>query len=44
MKKEKVLSVKFHKKTTKWDADVTGETVWEETFCDVNSIFIPASA
>lgn len=42
MKKEKVLSVKFHKKTTKWDADVTGETGWEETFCDVNSIFIPA--
>ena len=41
-KKEKILSAEFHGRTQKWDADVTGETEWEEAFCGVNSIFIPA--
>ncbi len=42
MHPEKILSMDFHHKTTKWDADVTGEAGWEEAFHDISSIFIPA--
>ena len=36
------LTATFHGKTKKWDADVTGEDGWEESFEGVSSIFIPA--
>ena len=39
---ERVLTASFHGKTKKWEADVTGEDGWEETFAGVSSIFIPA--
>lgn len=39
---ERVLSASFHGKTKKWDAEVTGEKGWEESFAQSNSIFIPA--
>lgn len=38
---ERVLSASFHGKTKKWDAEVTGEKGWEESFAQSNSIFIP---
>ena len=40
--KDKILSAAFNGKTKKWEADVTGEAGWEETFEGVSSIFIPA--
>lgn len=39
---ERVLSASFHGKTKKWDAEVTGEKGWEESFAQSNSIFISA--
>lgn len=39
---ERVLTASFHGKTKKWEADVTGEDGWEETFAGVSSIFVPA--
>lgn len=39
---DRVLTATFNGKTKKWDADVTGEDGWEETFAGVSSIFIPA--
>ncbi|MDO5155152.1 MAG: AAA family ATPase [Eubacteriales bacterium] len=38
----KNLSISFHSKTKKWDADVTGEQGWESEFQGESSIFIPA--
>ena len=39
---DRILTVVFNNKTKKWDAEVTGETGWEESFSGVSSIFIPA--
>ena len=39
---ERVLTASFNGKTKKWEADVTGEDGWEESFSGVSSIFIPA--
>lgn len=39
---ERIMTASFHGKTKKWDADVTGEFGWEESFADLSSIFIPA--
>lgn len=39
---DRVLTASFHGKTKKWDADVTGEDGWEESFAGMSSIFIPA--
>lgn len=39
---EKVLKASFNGKTKKWEADVTGEDGWEESFSGMSSIFIPA--
>ena len=39
---ERILTASFHGKTKKWDAEVTGENGWEESFSGVSSIFIPA--
>lgn len=39
---DKILTMSFSNKTKKWDAEVSGETGWEESFRDVSSIFIPA--
>ena len=39
---ERILTASFHNKTKKWDAEVTGESGWEESFADVSSIYIPA--
>lgn len=39
---ERVLTASFHGITKKWDAEVTGESGWEESFSGVSSIFIPA--
>ena len=39
---DRVLTANFHGKTKKWDAEVTGEDGWEESFAGVSSIFIPA--
>lgn len=36
------LTASFNGKTKKWDADVTGESGWEESFEGMKSIFIPA--
>ena len=38
----KNLKISFHSKTKKWEADVTGETGWENAFQGESSIFIPA--
>lgn len=38
----KNLTISFHSKTKKWDADVIGENGWEESFQGEGSIFIPA--
>lgn len=42
MAQDRVLTASFSGKTKKWDADVTGEDGWEESFGGVSSIFIPA--
>lgn len=39
---ERILTTSFHNKTKKWDAEVTGESGWEESFAGVSSIYIPA--
>ena len=39
---ERVLKALFNGKTKKWEADVTGEDGWEESFSGMSSIFIPA--
>lgn len=39
---ERILTASFHNKTKKWDATVTGEDGWEESFSASSSIFIPA--
>lgn len=39
---DRILTASFHGKTKKWDAEVSGEDGWEETFAGVSSIFIPA--
>lgn len=39
---DRVLTATFNGKTKKWDADVTGEDGWEESFAGVSSVFIPA--
>lgn len=39
---EKILTASFNKRTKKWDAEVTGESGWEEKFAGLSSIFIPA--
>lgn len=36
------ISASFHHKTTKWDADVTGEEKWEKQLNYLTSTFIPA--
>ena len=38
----KLLTASFCGKTSKWNADVTGEHSWEAAFNGVSSIFIPA--
>lgn len=40
--RDRILSASFHGKTKKWDAEVTGEDGWENSFADMSSIFIPA--
>lgn len=39
---DRVLKAEFHGKTKKWEAEVTGEEGWEESFAGISSIFIPA--
>lgn len=39
---ERILSASFNGFTKKWDAEVTGESGWEDSFEGVSSIFIPA--
>ncbi len=39
---DRVLTASFHGKTKKWEAEVTGESGWEDSFSGVSSIFIPA--
>ncbi len=39
---EKSLQISFSHKTKKWDAEVKGEELWEKSFVDTSSIFIPA--
>ena len=39
---ERIMTASFHGKTKKWNADVTGEIGWEESYADLSSIFIPA--
>ena len=39
---ERILTASFHGNTKKWDADVTGESGWEESYAGLSSIFIPA--
>lgn len=39
---DKTLSMIFSNKTKKWEAEVTGETGWEQAFSGISSIFIPA--
>ena len=38
----KNLIMDFNHKTNKWEALVKGEEIWEKTFKDISSIFIPA--
>lgn len=40
--RDRILSASFHGKTKKWDAEVTGEDGWENSFAGMSSIFIPA--
>ena len=39
---DRILTATFHGKTKKWEAEVSGEDGWEESFAGVSSIFIPA--
>lgn len=39
---DRVLTVSFSGKTKKWDADVSGEDGWEQSFAGMSSIFIPS--
>lgn len=39
---DRVLTASFHGKTKKWEAEVSGEDGWEESFAGMSSIFIPA--
>ena len=39
---ERIITASFHGNTKKWDADVTGESGWEESYTGLSSIFIPA--
>lgn len=39
---DRILTASFHGKTKKWDAEVSGEDGWEQSFAGVSSIFIPA--
>ncbi|MBD5149894.1 MAG: AAA family ATPase [Oscillibacter sp.] len=39
---DRILTASFHGKTKKWDAEVSGEDGWEESFAGMSSIFIPA--
>lgn len=39
---ERILTASFHGNTKKWDAEVTGENGWEESYAGLSSIFIPA--
>lgn len=41
-KQEHILSISFHNKTQKYNAEVSGKAGWEESFTGVNSVFIPA--
>ena len=38
--RDRILSASFHGKTKKWDAEVTGEDGWENSFAGMSSIFI----
>ena len=40
--KDRILTAAFHEKTKKWEAEVSGEDGWEESFAGISSIFIPA--
>lgn len=40
--KANVLSAKFSRKTTQWNADMTGEEGWRKQLSELNCIFIPA--
>lgn len=40
--RDRILSASFHGKTKKWNAEVTGEDGWENSFVGMSSIFIPA--
>lgn len=39
---DRVLTILFSGKTKKWDADVSGEDGWEQSFAGISSIYIPA--
>ena len=39
---ERIMTATFHGNTKKWDAEVTGESGWEESYAGLSSIFIPA--
>lgn len=39
---ERTITATFHGNTPKWEAKVTGESGWEESFAGLSSIFIPA--
>ena len=39
---DRVLTANFNVKTKKWEADVTGESGWEESYAGMSSIYIPA--
>lgn len=39
---DRILTATFHGKTKKWEAEVSGEEGWEESFVGMSSIFIPA--
>ena len=39
---ERILTASFHGNTKKWDAEVTGENGWKESYAGLSSIFIPA--
>lgn len=39
---DRILTATFHGKTKKWEAEVSGEDGWEESFAGMSSIFIPA--
>lgn len=39
---ERILAASFHGNTPKWEAEVKGESGWEESFAGLSSIFIPA--